>query len=484
LASQLRFEGPELEELLDRVRKEVGVDANIIAANRIRKGGIGGFFAREGFEVVVDITGEQPGARLRSRNGARTAPASVLDLADEVSVSEAAQTIDVDGGPDTGFADVVDVDEPVIVSTQREDFGSLLAKLTRELDEQEQEIATRTDVATPMPGLPHDDDVPVDPRMHYRRVTAEPTAGPTAPVSAAVSAAISTPMPAPVLPAPDKSSRAPRIIRPAARAGVAEPRNARSSDASVPANAPVPSPAPAPVPAPAPPARQRASSVVAPAIDRTNMPDARLLALGLPAEYAPSMALAGTDETRTALVQKLAQLPAPPMLPRASGVVIAVVGIGTAPIALARRIADDMEIENEHITLATPESVSELSHPDEADAFRRSCRRRAEPTIVACSIGSGRAQLGWARRMLDRLEPTVTWAVVEASCKAEDIAHRLTLLGGADVLALTGVADTVSPAAVLSLGIPVGRIGSTYATPASWADLLMERLERAVDRDE
>jgi hypothetical protein len=212
------------------------------------------------------------------------------------------------------------------------------------------------------------------------------------------------------------------------------------------------------------------------------MPDPRFMALGLPAEFAPSMA--GTEDTRTELVQKLAQLPAPPMLPRASGVVIAVVGIGTAPIALARRIADDMEIDNEHITLATPEAVSELSHPDEADAFRRSCRRRAEPTIVACSIGSGRAQLGWAHRMLDRLEPTVTWAVVEASCKAEDIAHRLQLVGGADVLALTGVADTVSPAAILSLGIPVGRIGSTYATPASWADLLMERLERAAERDE
>jgi len=86
--------------------------------------------------------------------------------------------------------------------------------------------------------------------------------------------------------------------------------------------------------------------------------------------------------------------------------------------------------------------------------------------------------------MLDRLEPTITWAVVEASCKADDIAHRVKLLGGVDVLALTGVADTVSPAAVLSLGVPVGRIGSTYATPAAWADLLVERLERSAEHDE
>ena len=46
------------------------------------------------------------------------------------------------------------------------------------------------------------------------------------------------------------------------------------------------------------------------------------------------------------------------------------------------------------------------------------------------------------------------------------------------MLALTGIADTVSPAAVLNLDIPVGRLGATPATPAAWADLLMQRLER------
>jgi hypothetical protein len=204
--------------------------------------------------------------------------------------------------------------------------------------------------------------------------------------------------------------------------------------------------------------------------------DARLLALGLPMELAPSTAVTG--DLRTALCQRLAQLPPPPVLPRTTGVVIAIVGIGTAPIALARRLADELDIDPDHVLLATPEAMSDVSHPEEAEAFRRSCRRRAEPTIVACSIGSGRAQLGWAHRILDRLEPTITWAVVDASCKAEDVGHRITLLGGVDVIAITGIADTVSPAAILGLGIAVGRIGSNPATPAVWADLLMERLAR------
>jgi hypothetical protein len=69
------------------------------------------------------------------------------------------------------------------------------------------------------------------------------------------------------------------------------------------------------------------------------------------------------------------------------------------------------------------------------------------------------------RRILDRLEPTITWAVVDASRKAEDVGHRITLLGGVDVIAITGIADTISPAAILSLGIPIGRIGSNPSTP-------------------
>jgi FHIPEP family len=60
LASQLRFEGPSLEALLDRVREELGADANIVAANRVRKGRV---FARDGFEVIVDLPDPSAPAR-------------------------------------------------------------------------------------------------------------------------------------------------------------------------------------------------------------------------------------------------------------------------------------------------------------------------------------------------------------------------------------------------------------------------------------
>ena len=408
MASQLRFEGGELEELLERVRSEVGPEARIVAANRIRQGGVAGFFAREGYEVVVDLSesdarGGVRGAltrrRSRSANAANAASAaaatvvtpgstSVLDLVDEVNDIEREQVIDLsEPAPTTSSTQGI--------STEGSDFATMLANLTRALDEEEASMPTIVN------------DGPISPSAHYRRVTADPAIAPAAPAAHA--------------PAP-----------PAAPAGM--------GTALVP------------------------------------QADERLRALGLPSELSPSVAVTG--DLRTALCQRLAQLPPPPVLPRTTGVMIAIVGIGTAPIALAQRLADELDIDPDHVLLSTPEAMSDVSHPEEAEAFRRSCRRRAEPTVVACSIGPGRAQLGWAHRILDRLEPTITWAVVDASCKAEDVGHRITLLGGVDVIALTGIADTISPAAVLGLGIPVGRIGSNPATPAVWADLLMERLER------
>jgi hypothetical protein len=55
LSSLLTYDGPHLEELLGRVRNELGAGVTIIEANRTRRGGIAGFFAKEWFEVVVSL---------------------------------------------------------------------------------------------------------------------------------------------------------------------------------------------------------------------------------------------------------------------------------------------------------------------------------------------------------------------------------------------------------------------------------------------
>ena len=52
----LQFDGPDLETLLERVRAQGGPGARIVRANKVRAGGIGGFFAKEHYEVVAEVT--------------------------------------------------------------------------------------------------------------------------------------------------------------------------------------------------------------------------------------------------------------------------------------------------------------------------------------------------------------------------------------------------------------------------------------------
>ncbi len=44
-----------LEDVLEHMRGELGADARVVAANRVLKGGLGGFFSKEHYEVIAEI---------------------------------------------------------------------------------------------------------------------------------------------------------------------------------------------------------------------------------------------------------------------------------------------------------------------------------------------------------------------------------------------------------------------------------------------
>ncbi len=62
MLTQLQLEGPELEPLLARVRNELGPSARIVHAEKIRSGGVAGFFARQRFELTVEVDPSVPRA--------------------------------------------------------------------------------------------------------------------------------------------------------------------------------------------------------------------------------------------------------------------------------------------------------------------------------------------------------------------------------------------------------------------------------------
>ena len=86
-----RYVGPELSAVLAEVQKAHGSQAAIVSVDRVREGGVAGFFAKETFEVLVDaaaggraLTGPvlEPDRALGSERGPASAPPAALSFAD------------------------------------------------------------------------------------------------------------------------------------------------------------------------------------------------------------------------------------------------------------------------------------------------------------------------------------------------------------------------------------------------------------------
>jgi hypothetical protein len=352
-----RCEGKNLESVLEQVRNRFGGTVTIIEANRLRKGGLGGFFAKECFEVVVDVD-DEPGMAAPSAavtelpaefglGATETFCERLLTLADDVS-DDPQPARPTPAGPS--------------VSTEQPQFAAVLESITR--------------------------------HMETKAAATLPAAGP--------------------------------------------------------------------------------------AIDRT-----ALARLGFPAELtsaAPATpAPAGLDPSAW-LLGVLEQIPVPEPLPQGRGSVVVVAGGRDAALELARQMADELGLDADGLLVASPgyrgravPAHCRLTGVDAAAEARRSWRRRARPTIVAVEAAPGCGG-EWARRVIDALEPTMVWGAADATRKPEDLFEWAEQLGGFDALGVTGLDTTVSPAAVLRCGIPVGRLEGRPATPALWASLLAPRL--------
>jgi flagellar biosynthesis GTPase FlhF len=53
--TRVLLEGPAIEPLLAQVRQEYGSGVRIISADKVRSGGFGGFFAKQHYELSVEV---------------------------------------------------------------------------------------------------------------------------------------------------------------------------------------------------------------------------------------------------------------------------------------------------------------------------------------------------------------------------------------------------------------------------------------------
>ena len=55
MPTRVLLEGPAIEPLLAQVREEYGSGVRIISADKVRSGGFGGFFAKQHYELSVEV---------------------------------------------------------------------------------------------------------------------------------------------------------------------------------------------------------------------------------------------------------------------------------------------------------------------------------------------------------------------------------------------------------------------------------------------
>lgn len=164
------FDGDTLEAALARVAEEHGPGARIRQAEKVRSGGLAGFFARERYEVTVEVDDDPRGvdepeveALAGDEATPEPAPRSLLDLAERVSAIERG----AEAAPWSGGAGAATVPAP---STEGPTFREVLRDIAAQaglLDGPSGPVPP--EAAPPVPAEPAETQ-----RVEAERVEAEP----------------------------------------------------------------------------------------------------------------------------------------------------------------------------------------------------------------------------------------------------------------------------------------------------------------------
>lgn len=428
---RLLLEGEDLPALMARVKAEMGPGARIVKAEKVRTGGVAGFFARERYELTVEVPEPQP-ARRGGRGAPRATPGptgieALLAAADAAEEREGAPGggagagamagagAATGAGPATG--DGPAVPEPPRVSTASPSFAEILESMRQMVGPPE----------TPGGAPGAEDDAPS-------------SADPTSPAGE-------------------------RDAAPAAPADGAEAPDGAAAEvvAEVPADA-----VPTPAVVDAPPRPGSGSSVSA------------LLELGVPTRLLQGFSSPDTPLPLSVLVRRFDR---PPTLRALPGGVIAVAGPADLALRTAMQMAARADVEPHDIVLAgaMPSVAGHGRRLQTPSAVARARSRIAEEvtTIVAVGVGEDRSDWTLAADILDALTPHQAWAAVDARRKAVDLRRWMRAVGSHrpfDALAACNTFDAQAPGSVLGLGTPVGWVDGLPATPVVWAAVLSERL--------
>jgi len=485
--TRLLFEGPDIHAVLAQVRGEYGTDVRIVAADKIRSGGIGGFFARERFEVAVEI--DLNASELASEDGAQRSaegveqPAASEDrepVHESVPTSVAVATVDepmAEMARDLGTLIVSAPGHPPVIEDSPELPPSFLLNLIESVDAIEE--------AQFAPAHAARDEVGAQPVvLKAKRPLPAKSGGfqsvlddlvPEAEEMAASAVSIAA-APKPRAPQSTRVPRSPRAPKPAI---------AKVTPAAEITEPPAP-PAPAARSAKVPPAKVVAAPKTAPGSRTAALPSRGVfLSVGLPAELIPDRRQAVS--TYDALLVSLSEVARPPQLPATAGEVIAVVGSGPEVLVTAELVVAALGGDRAPIELVANRTAVHADGPlrmcGPGDARRRATRlaRRDTPTVVAVDREHD-VDGTWTAQVLEALDVSAVCAVVDARTKPRDLEVYVRTLGRVEALAVTGCARTVDPATIFGLGLPIVSVDGRESSTQVWAAMLAGLIEAGSER--
>jgi len=190
---------------------------------------------------------------------------------------------------------------------------------------------------------------------------------------------------------------------------------------------------------------------------------------------------------RLTMTSELATTPstpavAAPLMPRRPGDLLVLLGDPVSAYAAARTMATGARIPSSHVFVVSD------STPVPGLAKKQRIHDVLEARLVGAQLAMNRAAgivvidaplslvvdpLGqeWVTDILDALDATAVWAVVDATRRTDDVARWLAVVPEVSGLVVHDLALTSDPDAVNTLGVPVAIVdGKPAAVPTNLAD--------------
>jgi hypothetical protein len=472
----LRLEGNSVEEILAKVQAQFGSAAHVVEAEKVRSGGIGGFFAREYVAVTVDVPEElavldsEPQRSLTPR--AASVGGGTSTLAQGMSTSEVRAGATTTGAQGLeamlAAADASDgfISEVNEAAPRHEASDSRHVTLDARFTAPDpHSIGADTRAGTPEPrpsqwqAHHHGGDSRFADTLKAESANAQRDFEILMPHEAPHVDRNVTPVVWPTAARVETSHREQdfdEILR-SAKALVQE---SPTSDA----------------PELTPPAAPGTFDI------RTGGATlAELLDVGIPSDLLGHLPLSRGQHTLSTVLN---HVPKPPELWPDAGSIVVVLGTGTSALPTARIVANKMGVLEREIIGAGPLSAQRVEErgiltAQAARALRRGAREGLESVVVFLDIGPAQTDAYHAGRLLDALDPDHIVVAIRAD---HDIAHTARTLSEVTQgrplhsLAAEGVIGSIAPARVLSLSVPVAYIDTLEANPVVWAAAISQAL--------